>query len=63
MDGLLTDVDTYKLDAWEPEIAVEAYALILTVLRLQKNPELESRIESVVKKVCVLDPATALKIV
>jgi type VI secretion system protein VasJ len=63
IDDLLTDIDTYKLDTWEPENAIEALSLILTGLRLQKNPEHEPLIKKVIKRISMLDPITALKIV
>ncbi len=63
IDDLMDDIETYKLDAWEPEMAVQAYSVILSGLRLQKNFGLADRIESVARRISVLDPATALNIV
>ncbi|MCK5099191.1 MAG: type VI secretion system protein TssA, partial [Desulfobacteraceae bacterium] len=63
IDDLLECVEKYKLEIWEPDNAIEALSLALTGLRLQKKVQHESLIESIIKKISMLDPITAMRIV
>jgi type VI secretion system protein VasJ len=63
IDDMLDAVDTYKLEKWEPHNAIEAFSLALTGLRLQKDSRHEEKISSIIKKISMLDPIMALKIV
>ncbi|MCP3941802.1 MAG: type VI secretion system protein TssA [Desulfobacteraceae bacterium] len=63
VDDILENIETYKLEAWEPDNAVDALSLVLTGLRLQENSQHEQLIESVITKISMLDPVTALKMI
>ncbi len=63
IDDILNNIDTYQLEAWEPEAALEALAIALTGLRLQQNSDHEQRIESIIKRISMLDPVKALQII
>lgn len=63
IDDILSLIDTYKLETWEPDTAVDALSLALRGLRLQQNEEYEPLIESVIKRISMLDPVKALQII
>ncbi|MCK5312052.1 MAG: type VI secretion system protein TssA, partial [Desulfobacteraceae bacterium] len=56
IDDMLDYIEKFKLEIWEPDNAIEALSLALTGLRLQKNDRHESLIESIIKKISMLDP-------
>lgn len=61
INDLLSDIDTYGLEIWEPEAAVEALSVVLTGLRLRKNDRNNEMAESVIDRICLLDPVKALE--
>jgi len=63
INDLLSDIDTYGLETWEPEVAVEALSVVLTGLRLRKNDRNNEMAESVIDRICVLDPVKALEMI
>lgn len=63
MDDILTCIETFNLETWEPDSAVEALALVLKGLRLQNKEQHEPLIESVIKRISMLDPVKALQII
>jgi type VI secretion system protein VasJ len=63
IDEMLDYIEKFKLEIWEPDNAIEALSLALTGLRLQKNDQHESLIESIIKKISMLDPITAMRII
>ncbi|MCP3898218.1 MAG: type VI secretion system protein TssA [Desulfobacteraceae bacterium] len=63
IDEILDYIEKFKLEIWEPDNAIEALSLALTGLRLQKNDRHESLIESVIKKISMLDPIKAMQII
>lgn len=63
IDGILACIDTFNLEAWEPDIALDALSLVLKGLRLQQKEQHEPLIESVIKRISMLDPVKALQIV
>ncbi len=63
IDDILDYIEKFKLDRWEPDNALEAFSLALTGLRLQKDSRHESLIEKIIKKISMLDPVTAIRII
>ncbi len=63
MDSILACIDTFNLEAWEPECAVDALELVLKGLRLERKEQHEPLIESVIKRISILDPVKALQII
>ncbi len=63
IDDILAAIETYNLEKWEPDYAIEAFSMALTGLRLQKTDQHEDKIQSIIGKVSILDPVTALKLV
>ncbi len=59
---LLDHVDIYKIEQWEPALAVEALITVLSGLRLQQGAE-EGLVKSVVDRITTLDPASALDLI
>ncbi|SLM32873.1 hypothetical protein MTBBW1_80216 [Desulfamplus magnetovallimortis] len=63
VDDILQGVETFNLKSWEPEIAVDALSIALTILRLQQNEGNEQKIASIIKEISLLDPIKALNII
>lgn len=63
IDDILTTIETFNLEKWEPDQAIEAFSMALAGLRLQKSEQHADKIQSIIGKISMLDPVTALKIV
>jgi type VI secretion system protein VasJ len=63
IDDILENINKFNLETWEPENTINALSLVLTGLRLQKNNQQEQLIETVIKRISMLDPVKALQIV
>ncbi|MCF6247527.1 MAG: type VI secretion system protein TssA [Desulfobacula sp.] len=63
IDDILENIDKFNLEMWEPDNTIDALSLVLTGLRLQKKNRHEQLIESIIKRVSMLDPVKALQIV
>lgn len=57
---LLECIDTYKVEQWEPSLAIEALVTVLSGVRLRKGEKDESLGKSIFDRITVLDPAKAL---
>ena len=63
IDDILENINKFNLETWEPENAIKALSLVLTGLRLQKKGQHEQLIETIIKRISMLDPVKALQIV
>lgn len=63
IDDILENINKFNLETWEPENAINALSLVLTGLRLQKKGQHEQLIETIIKRISMLDPVKALQIV
>lgn len=60
---LLQTLEVYRLEQWEPELAVEVLSTVLTGLRLQTGQSDESLQETVLNRIMTLDPVKAMEFV
>jgi type VI secretion system protein VasJ len=60
---LLSSIETYKVEAWDPSLAIDAYQTILSGLRRQKIEGEELLMEETIKKLSLIDPVGALAFV
>jgi len=63
IEDMLDYIEKFNLEVWEPDNAIEALSLALTGLRLDKNDQHGSLIDSIIKKISMLDPITAMRII
>jgi type VI secretion system protein VasJ len=63
IDDILAAIEIFNLEKWEPDHAIEAFSMALAGLRLQKSEQHADKIQSIIGKISMLDPVTALKIV
>ena len=59
---ILSILDEYKIERWEPVLAVEGLALALSGLRLQGEKKDDELIEKVLNRISALDPARAIEL-
>jgi len=57
---LLSYIDTYKVETWDPLLAIDAYQTILSGLRRQKIEGQDLLMEETIKKLSLIDPAGAI---
>ncbi len=58
---LLQTLDTYRVDTWEPELAVEALAAVYTGLSSQEGQREAALLETVLNRITTLDPVKAME--
>lgn len=63
IDDIIKNIEKYRLEIWEPEIALDALSLAVTGLRLQKKDQHKELIESMINKIAMLDPVKAMEII
>jgi len=57
---ILEMLDTYKIEQWEPALAVEGLTVVLSGLKLQEEKKDEELIRSIVNRVAAINPARVL---
>jgi len=64
LDGLVSQIETHGLDAWEPSRCVRVYAALLSALRAINPPIVDAkhRETSIIDKLCRLDPVLAVRL-
>jgi len=63
LKNLLQTIDIYKLDQWEPDLAVAVMSTVLTGLRSETGQSDEALQESVLNRITTLDPVRAMEFV
>lgn len=63
IEETLALLDEYKIEKWEPNLAVEALAVALSGLRAQGGEKDDSLMETITKRLSFLDPVKALKLI
>lgn len=59
MQDMLAAIDTHRIEQWEPTLAIEAFTIVLTGLRLQPEKD-QDQLEPVLSRLAKLDPVRAL---
>ncbi|HUU30251.1 MAG TPA: type VI secretion system protein TssA [archaeon] len=60
---LIGYLDTYKIERWEPALALEGLTLVLSGLRLQEEEKRDEKlINSILDRVSVLSPSSAMEL-
>ncbi len=60
---LLQTMEMYRLEQWEPDMAVEVLSTVLTGMRLQAGQSDESLQETVLNRITTIDPVRAMEFV
>lgn len=63
LNELVSFIDQYQVERWEPSLATEALTVVLTGLRLQAEPRDEALMESVLNRIAALNPMAALEFI
>jgi type VI secretion system protein VasJ len=61
-DLILKDIETYRLETWDPGLALEGLKLVWTGYSTQTGNEAKGKAEAVLSQIAKLDPAEALKL-
>ncbi len=59
MQDMLAAIDTHKIEQWEPSLAMEAFTIILTGLRLQPEQD-QNQMGMILNRLAKLDPVKAM---
>jgi type VI secretion system protein VasJ len=64
LEGLVRQIETHGLEAWEPSRCVTVYAALLSAIRATKPPIVDAsqREAFIIDKLCRLDPALAVRL-
>ncbi len=61
-EQVLQDIDLYRLEEWDPDLALEGLKLIWAGFNAQKNKESKSKAAEILNRIAKLDPAEALRL-
>jgi hypothetical protein len=59
MHDLLADIETHGIEQWDPLLAAEAFAVVLTGLRLQPEQD-QDRQNSILNRLAMVDTVRAM---
>ncbi|MBN1290598.1 MAG: type VI secretion system protein TssA [Candidatus Latescibacteria bacterium] len=57
---ILEMIDTYKIDEWEPALAVDGLTVVLSGLKLQEDNKDEELIKKIIDRIATINPARVL---
>ena len=62
LDQILHNIDNYRLEDWEPELALRALKTAWLVLKNQTDPEIKKRAEDTLARIARLDATEAVRL-
>jgi type VI secretion system protein VasJ len=62
LDLILKDIETYRLETWDPRLALDGLKLVWTAYSTHTTAEAKGKAEAVLSQIAKLDPAEALKL-
>ena len=62
IQDILNMTEAYKIEEWEPELAINGLSMALSALRLQGEKKDDELIEQVLSRISVLNPTIALEL-
>ena len=60
---LMKDYDAYRLEEWDPDMALHALRTVWGVLRTQNDPELTRKANDTLSRISMLSPADAFNLI
>jgi type VI secretion system protein VasJ len=60
---LMKDYDAYRLEEWDPDMALHALKTVWNVLRTQNDPELITKANDTLSRISMLSPADAFNLI
>ncbi len=63
IENTLSAIDQYRIEEWEPELAVKALQICLRGLRIHKKKENQKLIEDIIKRISILNPVKAMELI
>jgi type VI secretion system protein VasJ len=61
-EQILHDIDLYRLEEWDPDLAMEGLKLVWTGFNAQKGKAFKSEAAGVLDRIARLDPAEGLRL-
>jgi type VI secretion system protein VasJ len=62
LEHILSDIENYKLEKWDPDIALNGYKTVLAALKTQKDDDAKSKAKDILGKIAKLDAVEALNL-
>jgi type VI secretion system protein VasJ len=62
LELILKDIETYRLETWDPQLALDGLKLVWTAYNSHTGTEAKGKAEAVLNQIAKLDPAEALKL-
>ncbi len=62
LTSILSDIDNYSLERWDPDLAIRALMVTYSGFSAQKDNELTSKAQEIFYRISVLNPAIALSV-
>lgn len=62
LDLIINDIDVYRLENWDPELAVEGLKLVWMVSSKQTDTALKEKAKAILSRIAKIDPVEAMKL-
>lgn len=60
LESVLQDIDTYKLEEWDPNLALKGLKMVWQGLSARSDESVKAQVTDVLNRIAKLDPAEAL---
>lgn len=60
LEGIIEDIDLYKLEEWDPELALKALRVVWFGLKVGGDKSTKEQLDKILARIAKLDPAEAL---
>jgi type VI secretion system protein VasJ len=59
----MKDYDAYRLEEWDPDMALHALKTVWSVLRTQTDPESKRKADDILSRISMLSPSDAFNLI
>ena len=63
MESVFQDIDTYRLEEWDPNLALKGLKMVWQVFSASSDESVKAQVTDVLNRIAKLDPAEALILV
>ncbi len=59
---ILEDIDRHALEAWDPDLALDAFEQVYKAIKTQKDETIKGLVASVFNRIAKINPAAAVRL-
>jgi type VI secretion system protein VasJ len=62
IEAIMAEIEKFRLEEWDPALALEGYKVVLSALRMNKDPEAVQKTRQVLDSIARISPGEALRL-